>query len=249
MTRDPQGARAEAGFTLIEVLLTMAIVAMLSAIVASALQIALLTWEKGEKRIEALERTRHLLDYITEDIRAAYAYRTGFDGQNLSAFFGDRKRVNFISSAPLISAGLPSTGLREVSYWVDGGKGLMLREAPLLHSELFDEDRGTMLAIAPAVREIRFEYLYQQYSRLTGQLDNIWNESWGAVSELSAATGITASLSFGDENARMRSLRALPSAVRVTLVVALDERGSETETLGPVTIPVMVQQLYEAKRQ
>jgi hypothetical protein len=71
------------------------------------------------------------------------------------------------------------------------------------------------------------------------------------VEDLSGVTGISARLSFPDENVRMRSLRMLPGAVRVTLTLgATDADGTERrETLEPVTIPIMAGQIYEPRRQ
>jgi type II secretory pathway pseudopilin PulG len=238
------------------VLLAVTIVAMLASIVAVSLQIAVQTWEKGEQQLARIERTRHLIEFLAEDIRAAFQFRSPFEvagggTTNVSAFFGDDQRINLITTAPLITATLPSTGLREVSYYVTPGKGLMMREAPLVFTDLYSDKRGVVLPIAPIVRDVKFEYLYQLYSRLTGELENEWQESWGSVEELSAATGIMARLAFTDEKVRSHSLRNLPAAVRVTLTIEVEARDGRTESerLDPIVIPIQAAQLYEAKRQ
>jgi general secretion pathway protein J len=247
---------AQRGFTLLEVLLALTLVAMIAAIVASSLQIVILTWEKGDQRLESIERTRHLLEFIEDDIRGAFPYVAPFDvpgtgTANVGAFFGDHERINFISTTPLLSADLPSTGLREVSYWVAPGKGLMLREAPLLYTDLYSEDRGSTLPVAPIVRDVKFEYLYVAHSRVTGELESSWEESWGSVEEISSATGIHAMMSFTDERVRSYALRYLPAAVRVTMTIDTEDADGHTapQKLDPVVIPIMASQLYEADRQ
>ena len=244
-----------AGFTLLEVLLSVTIIAMLAGIVAASLSITLTTWEKGEAKIESIERTRHLIEFMGEDIRSAFPYRTSFELEegsktNAGAFFGDSDRVNFISSAPQLGAGGVSTGLREVSFWVEGNRGLVMREAPLLHSDLFSDDRGNVLEIAPLVHKVKFEYLYLNYSRSTNEMLSKWSDSWGSVDELSMSTGIHASLNFVDEDVRLFSLNRLPAAVRVTMTIELQGKDETTVTqkLEPVTIPIMAAQVYEAKR-
>lgn len=241
----------ERGFTLMEILLTMVILSMLATITASSLQIAIQTWSKGEERVEKIEQSRHLLDFIAEDIRAAFPFRTIVDNSNVSAFFGDPDRINFVTTTPLINAQSMGTGLREVSYWAESGKGLLLREAPLLHTDLYSDDRGIVMEVAPNVQSIHFQYLYQTYSRTSWEIENIWSDSWGSIEELSSSTGIGARMSFQDENIRLRSLRYLPSAIKITLSLSQEDKDgrSVVEELEPIIVPIMQAQLYEAPRQ
>ncbi len=239
-----------AGFTLLEVLLSVAIIAMLTGILAGALHVTMQTWERGEGRIERVEKIRHLLDFIAEDIRGAYSYRTKVEERLFSAFFGDKDRLNFISTSPPLTSGMVFTGLKETSYWVDPATGLMLREAPLLHSDLFDEERGVTLVVAPDIRAIQLEYLYQERSRLTGSIESEWSESWGALDELSEATGVRASLHFMDENVRRYSIRRIPRAVRMTLRYeeVFPNGMKKSKELGPVVVPIMAGQTFQPTR-
>lgn len=228
------------GFTLIEILMAMTLVGMITSILATALFITMNTWEDGERQVESVEQLRHLLEYIAEDIRGADPYTFREENQLYSAFFGDKKRINFISTSPPLTAGVQFTGLKEVSYWVDAEKGLMLREAPLLHSEFYDEDYGNTVVVAPQIKKAEFEYLYQEPSRLTGEVEEKWSDGWGPAEELQSVTGIKSSLSFMDEDVRRFSLRRLPMAVRVTLTYEeqSEEGKGQTYKFEPVVIPI-----------
>ena len=112
-----QGLRRVAGFTLIEVLVSITIMAMLSAIILSALRSGTLAWDKGTNRIEELRRSRIATDILNDQIRGAlpltYVVRTTERVNSLLAFDGTRSGIRFVSRASF------KDGPDGIPRWID----------------------------------------------------------------------------------------------------------------------------------
>jgi prepilin-type N-terminal cleavage/methylation domain-containing protein len=89
----------QAGFTLIEVLVSITMMAMVAAVVVSAMRSGLSMWDKGTKHIETLRRSRVVLDLLNDQIRGAlpltYIVRAGDRIATLPAFDGARTSMRF----------------------------------------------------------------------------------------------------------------------------------------------------------
>jgi prepilin-type N-terminal cleavage/methylation domain-containing protein len=109
--------RTVAGFTLIEVLVSITIMAMLSVIILSALRSGSLAWDKGTNRIEELRRSRIATDILNDQIRGAlpltYTVRTTEGAKTLLAFDGIRSGIRFVSRASF------KDGPDGIPRWID----------------------------------------------------------------------------------------------------------------------------------
>src|SRR5438105_13930015 len=63
------------GFTLVEVLIALAIVGMLLTIAFSGLRVAMAAWTRGEDRAEAHQHVRAIAFTMARALGAAYPYR------------------------------------------------------------------------------------------------------------------------------------------------------------------------------
>jgi general secretion pathway protein J len=108
---------AAAGFTLIEVVVSITIMAMLSVIILSALRSATLAWDKDTNRIEQLRRSRIATDILNDQIRGAlpltYTVRTTERVNSPLAFDGTRSGIRFVSRASF------KDGPDGIPRWVD----------------------------------------------------------------------------------------------------------------------------------
>ncbi len=76
-------SRKNSGFTIVELLLAVAIMAMLLASVAIAMQAALASYRENEKIAEVMQVSRAVLNRMTSDIRSAEAIDIGSQRVNI----------------------------------------------------------------------------------------------------------------------------------------------------------------------
>lgn len=108
----------ENGFTLLEILLSLAITGMILGIIGGGLRIGIAAWHKGESAIQTYQKARNVLKQITEEIKSAYPYIAKIDGNKVYAFRGEPNRICFITSLGGLTSGRESSGLREVHYYI-----------------------------------------------------------------------------------------------------------------------------------
>jgi general secretion pathway protein J len=171
------------GFTLIEVVIALALVAALLAITLGGLRVGLEAWRHGDARAERLQRARSLTQLLVRSVGGAYPYRLAPAGSERAplAFDGERDRLTFVTARPPIPLAAP-IAFTAVGLSHDGDT-LTIREGVL-------PDRPPFAALAPvivdpSVPSLRFRYLRGE--------DRTWAERWDAAAEeaLPAAVEIT----------------------------------------------------------
>jgi general secretion pathway protein J len=174
---------AATGFTLIEVVIALTLVAALLAITFSGLRVGLAAWRQGDVRAEQLQRARSLNQLLVRAIGGAHPYRVDATGPDPAppAFQGERDRLTFVTARPPVPLAAP-LAFTAVSLSLEG-TGLTVREAALPSRGLF----GALVPVLadPSVVALRFRYFRGA--------DRTWAERWdgAAEQELPAAVEIT----------------------------------------------------------
>jgi prepilin-type N-terminal cleavage/methylation domain-containing protein len=105
------------GFTLIEVLVSITLMAMISVAVLSALRSGALAWDKGTAKIEDLRRTRVVSDILDDQIRGSlplfYNFHTEERVITLLGFEGTSTNLRFVSRSSF------NDGPDGIPRWVD----------------------------------------------------------------------------------------------------------------------------------
>jgi general secretion pathway protein J len=175
--------RGATGFTLIEVVIALTLVAALLAITFSGLRVGLAAWRQGDARAEQLQRVRSLNQLLVRAIGGAHPYRVDATGPDPAppAFQGERDRLSFVTARPPIPLAAP-LAFTAVSLSLED-TGLTIREAALPSRALF----GALVPVLadPSVAALQFRYLRGA--------DRTWAERWdgAAEQELPAAVEIT----------------------------------------------------------
>jgi general secretion pathway protein J len=166
------GRDSQRGFTLLELLIALAIVGALLAIAFGGLRVALAAWAQGEDRAEAHQHLRSIALVLGRGIGAAYPYRASL-GQSpeLSVLFrGTAERVELVTQA----APLPDSGavaftavVIELASESEEGPALVVRQRVLPNREPFAE--APVVLRDPAVYQLALAYLDQQGN---------WQEEW-----------------------------------------------------------------------
>jgi len=111
--------RLRSGFTLVEILIALAILAIIVASTFTIFRSSSSSWQKGEKRSEKYHNARVAIGKMSMEISHA-VIAEGSDGK----FIGDKQGVRFIS---FVSASSGIFEVAEIGYWLDKDKRALMR--------------------------------------------------------------------------------------------------------------------------
>jgi len=168
------------GFTLLELLLAMAITAIIMVLIFGTMRIGIRAWERGDRDVDQQQRLRIALEMMTHQLSAL----THVDGWTRSgepvSLDGTQRRIAFVSRTALDPA--RQLGVVHVRYTVEpsaGGMDLQVVEAPLAMAfELPDVDAPATqgFTLMRDMHDISFHYFGPSNP---GQ-DPEWIDQWDA---------------------------------------------------------------------
>lgn len=161
------------GFTLLELLLALGIVALLLVIVSGGLRVGLTAWQRGEERTAKLDRERSLVVLLEHGLAGAFPYRvtTETEPEPRILFDGRPDRLTFATLSPPLPMG-PTTAFSAVRLSADDG-GLGLRQQVLPNRVVLD--RLEPMLVDAHTTAVRFRYL--------GLDPESWQETWDITKE------------------------------------------------------------------
>ncbi|HEY7206159.1 MAG TPA: prepilin-type N-terminal cleavage/methylation domain-containing protein [Methylomirabilota bacterium] len=161
------------GFTLLELMLALSIVAVLMVIVSGGLRIGLTAWQRGEERTAKLDRDRSLLVLLEGALAGAFPYRVtpGEAEEPRLLFDGQPDRLTFATLSPPLPTAVPAA-FSVVSLAADPA-GLTLRQQ-ILPSPV-PLDRVEPILVDARTRGLRFRYL--------GPEPDSWEDVWDLTRE------------------------------------------------------------------
>jgi general secretion pathway protein J len=174
-----RSARSAAGFTLLEVVLAMTLLAMVTAICYAAFHLGVRAVEKGEVVVVAAQRLRVASDVLIRQIKSAVPYPARNADEDVYPYFvGSSSAMTFITAAGLTGGG----GLTRVTYrFEDAPPRLVIEESTLFSPD--ELGRGTANAPTHATtlldgfRTLKFEYL------MNDGADTEWHGGWDGQSD------------------------------------------------------------------
>lgn len=166
--------RVSPGFTLLELVLALAIVGALLVVMFGGLRVGLAAWGSGERRAEALEHDRSLDQLLTRAIGGAYPYQAGAGGldQNRVLFRGEPDRLSFVTVEPPLPPPVP-IAFMAITIGREERTGLVIRQRVLPNQGAFES--GVPVVSDPVVTAVQFRYRDGE----SGE----WRERWDADSE------------------------------------------------------------------
>jgi general secretion pathway protein J len=164
MRKSLSDLNAQAGFTLVEVIIAMSLFALMAVILYGAFDLGHRAVEKGEAAWEKNHRVRMVNGILGDHLRSAYPYR--MSARDPVVFFqGEESRLTFVSA---VSLGLGGRGMSKVSlYWQDEGSGygsLILEEQIPVRVQEEDTAGGyrNSVVLESGVAEVKIDYLPAQ---------------------------------------------------------------------------------------
>lgn len=155
--------RFRTGFTLVEILIALAILAMIVASTFTIFRSSSSSWQKGERRSERYHNARVAIGKMSMEI--SHAVIAG--GAN-SKFIGEKKTVRFIS---FVSASSGVFELAEIGYWLDKKNCALMRNEDIDPDYDFSTQDSSDI-LADNISELEFSY----YN------GSIWSDTWDSDS-------------------------------------------------------------------
>lgn len=209
-----QRRRREAGFTLIELTIGAALMALILGSAYACLHSGLTARRLLEPRWEAIQSARVALALMTADFRAACPLSKDFDFVGIDRTIGEVEADNVDFGTMNHSPKGPGEGdFCQTSYFLDQDRAsgefvLWRRRNPRIGMDPFVG--GSREEIAHGVRQLKFEY-YDGFD---------WYDTWGDTE----GNGKRETSALAASN-----LTGLPEAIRITLAFAAEPR-SRTST-------------------
>jgi general secretion pathway protein J len=168
------------GFTLVEVVLAMTILALMSAICYGAFHVAIRAVERGEVAVMTAQRLRAATDILIRQVKSAVPYPVQNEDDDVYPFFvGQPQWMTFVTANGLLGGG----GLARVRYYVQPDPlALVLEEDPHfspadLGAAPADEPGAAAAVLLDGFRGLQFQYL------LDDGADLEWRNDWDGYEE------------------------------------------------------------------
>lgn len=158
-----------AGFTLVEVILAVSILAVVVLLATAALRVGLRAWEAGQRRADLQQENRALVELISESLAGASPYqgRLGQSPDRGVLFQGEPDEVRFVTSAPPLTLDAPAAPFHAVVLGKKNSEALRLIERLVPSAEPFAPGGERVLSRAIT----RFTLSYRDES-------GSWQERW-----------------------------------------------------------------------
>lgn len=208
-SRPPATGQSEGGFTLLEVVLALAIFGLIGAILYGAFSLSQGAVTKSQASFEKNQKLRSFADLLGSYIRSSYPYRASAQDQTIF-YQGGEDSLTFVSSFSLAMGG---RGMAKIHLYRDGeashdGFLRLEEESPV---RVDDEEEGggqrNRITLQEGIGSLRISYLDPQSA------DETWEDSWD-----------------GQER------RTLPRAVRLSYRA---RDGSEARWVFPIMMNVL----------
>jgi general secretion pathway protein J len=216
--------KGASGFTLLELIVTFTILSLVVVMILGALRLGSASWERGEERVEKVQKKRIVFELLSQQMKSSFPYRIKSQKAEADflAFLGERTSLRFVSAFSIRAR--KQEGLVFVIYKVEeeraSGKTLKVYEKRVLNKNFLEEtpDEEQFFTVTDGLSDLSFEYFDEGPVEGRGKdASGEWVESWDT-----------------------KEKKALPSQVKIT--VTWKEKKAELEVPLPavVSLPARV---------
>lgn len=177
---------SRSGFTLIEMLVGLALLGLMTLVLFGALRFSIRSWDRAEIKTLQVVDLRIVEGVLRREIGKAFPLRIGQANENKIAFEGDSKQVHFVTALPahLSGGGLSLVALelaedRDEVKQSTAGKALVLKHVipdgeTRDFSALDKSDRSVLLK---GLEDVEFAFFGQDNDQTEGSWRNQWTSS------------------------------------------------------------------------
>ena len=161
------------GLTLLELIISIAIVGIIVLIIGGAMQLGFRSVESGEKKIEALERMRSSLTVIDSQVQSEIPLTYDDEGERKYYFIGDRGFLQFTTNYSIWGMG---QGYVIATYIVETGEnGKLILYAS---ENIVGTETTRTVKLFDALDEIYFEFFYKDPTEEVGMWVDEWSDEF-----------------------------------------------------------------------
>ncbi len=200
-------ARGARGFTLVEIIIALAIVGALLAIAFGGLRVAVAAWTQGEDRAEAHQHLRGVALILARALQGASPYQgsRGTAPDPVILFRGEEDRIELVTEAPPVPFTVPIAFVAVVIGLEQSTEpGLVVRQRALPNFEPFTQ--AQVVLRDPTVKTLRFRYLSPS---------GAWETSWSAEGDAGMPRAIQVEVALTQGN-RLVTLPPLTVPLQTT---------------------------------
>jgi len=161
MTRRSALPHRSAGFTMIEVMISITLLALIAGICYAAFHLGIRAVGKGEMAVVTSQRLRAASDVLIHQVKSAVASPALIDGDTYPYFYGDQTSMSFVTEAGQLGGG----GRARVTYkFVADPPQLVLEESTYFDAETLggsrpESDEARSATILDGFKTMSFEFL------------------------------------------------------------------------------------------
>ncbi len=222
------------GLTLLEVVVTLTILAMLGVMAAEAIRLGRRSWESHKTQADAEQRIRVTYDTLAQEMASIQPVTEIVDGKTVVAFEGSADRITFFGRPDPYQPFPYNAMVRNLTFSVDGERGLVMHERfPLVTDESY---RSRIRVVDPKVKRIGFRYLLPTAENLT---DANWLERWVPIEFVRALDDKARKPAPGQGAAQAQNkdgAGGLPLAIEVTVTIAESRRENSFNFVVPIVV-------------
>ena len=241
------------GFTLLELILAMSIVAIVVALGLGGVRLGIAARDAGEQKVDIYQRLRIISDQLKQKLQSTYpvfvSQINGVPGATASlssktilAFEGNTDSIRFVTFSTPMSASDPKTLMHEVKFYIGkhpetSQNGVILMERDISKGDTFSKieprsDSIQYFVMAENVAQLKFRY-YQMKKMPLNELDRLnkkplkffgqWNDSISMI-PFEQSQGSSRQPNLDFEKTNKISL---PRAVEITIGISPEPKPGE----------------------
>jgi general secretion pathway protein J len=185
---------AQAGFTLVELLVALALFSLLVTLLFDNVRAGLLAWHRGSAYAEDLGRSVHVQDALSRLIGNIYPMAVT-DGAGITRlqFEGTKESISFLGSAPVVASAGGKFRYTVAVEHQQNRTDLILRAAPEL-ADPRDASVSTKSVLLSDVAGAEFAYFGEESTERRHQ----WQDVWKLRADLPRLIRVKVGLSVND---------------------------------------------------
>lgn len=165
--------RSEGGFTLLELMVSFLIIGILVLIIAGAMRLGLNIVDKGEAKINSLERTRTSIKIVNSQIQSQFPIAFEEDGEKKFYFQGENKTMQLAANYSIWGG---QRGYVLVRYKVEtdeSGKEMLTASENIIGMDNIKET-----TLFKSFDKIYFEYFFKDPLKEEGEWVDKWTDNF-----------------------------------------------------------------------
>jgi|SRR5579862_1698179 len=168
-----------AGFTLLELIVSLLLLALISAVLYGSLTLAADSWNKGEEKAEQTRQMRLASQFLRQTLATAYPLHLNGAGESLFPFLGEDNWVMFPAVlTPRAGGGLYYFRLGLAPH-EDHSQLILARVIPQYDStQPPNFDNAEVSVLADDVSLLKFRYFGSVYQNGPDPSTPIWRDRW-----------------------------------------------------------------------